>query len=82
MINKALDITIRNNNGSAQNLYVGIEEEALGKIILAPGESLTLGISRPDYFYSKLSLYFKWASPDVSNGGFVIVNQPQDEEVC
>jgi hypothetical protein len=82
MVDKSIGFIIRNGIKSAQNLYIGINEPASSKIILAPGESFTLSIDRDDMLYTDINLYFKFEEPDPDNSGFAIVNYLTDEEAC
>lgn len=82
MVDQSIGFIIRNGIKSAQNLLIGINEPASSKIILAPGESLSLSIDRDDMLYSDLNLYFKFEAPDPDNSGFVIVNYLTKEEAC
>lgn len=82
MIDKSIGFIIRNGIKSAQNLFIGIQEPASSKIILAPGESLALSIDRDDMFYTDLNLYFKFEAEDPDNSGFAIVNYLTDKEAC
>lgn len=78
---KVKTILIRNNNGSPQNLWVGINEEATDKVTIEPGEFLSL--SKDDgTFYDGTQLTFVFAASDVANKGFLITETELEEKIC
>jgi len=78
---KAIGFLIRNSNLSSQSLFIGINEPAQGKIVLAPGESYSESLDRDDYLYKKMNIYFKFEGEGSTNAGFMTVNYATDEEV-
>lgn len=78
---KVKTLLIRNNNGSPQNLYVGINEEATDKVTIEPGEFLAL--SKDDgTFYEGNQITFVFAASDVANKGFLIIETESEIKDC
>ena len=68
---KVKTILVRNNNASAQNLWVGFNEDATDKVTVEPGEFIAL--SKDDgSFYEGNTVTFVFAASDPSNKGYLI----------
>lgn len=78
---KVTKVIIRNGAGSAQDLWVGINETANSKITLQASDSLALE-AREGLYYNGNVLRFTFASADPSNAGVVIIETETNEEVC
>lgn len=78
---KIINITIRNDSGSAQSLWVGLNEPAGGKIALAAGESLSLAVGKDNAYYTGY-IAFAWPAQNAANKAFCIVEKETDEDVC
>lgn len=78
---KVSKLVIKNSPNSADDLLVGINEDANNKITLNASDSLALE-PRPGFFYDRLVLKFAFAGANPANSAVVIVERETEETVC
>jgi len=79
---KVKTILVRNNNASAENMWVGFNgEDASDKVTIEPGEFMAL--SKDDgSFYDGTNITFVFAASNSTNKGYLITETELETKDC
>lgn len=82
LTNKVVSVSIHCQNGSANDLLVGLNQDANSQNILQAGESMPLGPYSDGSYLDQNELRLGFQATDPSNGAVVIITTEVDNNYC